>query len=91
MAGGRLEQLDEPSAAVQRVAAAHVVPAGALSELRLLVLGHALNGTDLRRLLLTNLGLSRERLVVRRHGKRRTPMADPPNRAGVLEYLPCLL
>jgi hypothetical protein len=33
VAGGGLEQLDEPSAAVQRVAAAHVVPAGALSEL----------------------------------------------------------
>lgn len=30
--GGRLEQLDEPPPAVQRIAAAHVVPAGALSE-----------------------------------------------------------
>ncbi|MEU0720501.1 hypothetical protein ABZ498_25380 [Streptomyces lavendulocolor] len=35
-----------------------------------LVCVHALNGTDLRRLLLTDLDLSRERLVVRRRGKR---------------------
>jgi hypothetical protein len=35
-----------------------------------LVCVHALNGTDLRRLLLTDLGLSHERLVVRRPGKR---------------------
>ncbi|WP_344390683.1 hypothetical protein [Streptomyces vastus] len=35
-----------------------------------LVCVHALNGTDLRRLLLTDLGLSHERLVVRRHAKR---------------------
>ncbi|MET9334610.1 hypothetical protein ABZX78_25990 [Streptomyces cellulosae] len=35
-----------------------------------LVCVHALNGTDLRRLLLTDLDLSRERLVVRRHGMR---------------------
>lgn len=35
-----------------------------------LVCVHALNGTDLRRLLLTDLDLSRERLVVRRPGKR---------------------
>ncbi|MEU0353061.1 hypothetical protein ABZ302_40630 [Streptomyces sp. NPDC006237] len=35
-----------------------------------LVCVHALSGTDIRRLLLTDLDLSRERLVVRRHGKR---------------------
>ncbi|NBM14180.1 hypothetical protein, partial [Streptomyces sp. GC420] len=35
-----------------------------------LVCVHALNGTDIRRLLLTDLDLSRERLVVRRLGKR---------------------
>src|SRR5215210_7920473 len=33
MAGGGLEQLDESASAVQRIAAAHVVPAGALAEL----------------------------------------------------------
>lgn len=41
-----------------------------------LVCGHALDGTDLRRLLLTDLGLSRERLVVRRQGKRHIVYLD---------------
>ncbi|MCL6289172.1 hypothetical protein PV689_31115 [Streptomyces sp. ATCC51928] len=41
-----------------------------------LVCIHALSGTDIRRLLLTDLDLSRERLIVRRPGKRHIIYVD---------------
>jgi hypothetical protein len=41
-----------------------------------LVCVHALSGTDMRRLLLTDLDLSRERLIVRRPGKRHIVYLD---------------
>lgn len=41
-----------------------------------LVCVHALSGTDIRRLLLADLGLPRERLIVRRPGKRHIVYLD---------------